>query len=74
MQEGIALIVSVLMNQLGLISRHEVEIDTNMPNVPTWVNATESRESANASKDTKEKPALVSRVPIIALVMALVST
>lgn len=45
-----------------------------MPNVPTWVNATESRESANASKDTKEKPALVSRVPIIALVMALVST
>ena len=51
-----------------------MEVDTNMPNVPTWANATESWESANASKDTKEKPAAVSLVPIIALGMALVST
>ncbi len=74
MLEAIAPIGSVLMNWLGSISRHEVEVDTNMPNVPTWANATERRESANASMDTKEKPALVSLAPMIALDMALVST
>ena len=51
-----------------------METDTNTPNVPTWVDATGSWDSANVSMDTKERLALVSLAQIIALVTALVST
>ena len=51
-----------------------METDTNMPNVPTRVNATENWENANASMDTKERDVGVSLVQTIALVTELVST